>query len=163
MHITLPTNQSASDHLPLLHGNPAMSSTSRFSQQETLNCPSSPPKAATEMANPTPRSSTTPEITARRLRLPLPTRLQKGPSTTRVQGAIDDQKFLSSSPVTFQDWSKILDLTQQDDAANDALMVSSTLDIHELHAKVIAYVFQSSSIIITLQEQGNNACRINTL
>jgi len=115
------------------------------------------------MANPTPRSSTTPEITARRLRLPLPTRLQKGPSTTRVQGAIDDQKFLSSSPVTFQDWSKILDLTQQDDAANDALMVSSTLDIHELHAKVIAYVFQSSSIIITLQEQGNNACRINTL
>lgn len=142
-----------------------MSSTSRLSRQETLDYPSSPPKAATEMANPTPRSSTTPEITARRIRLPLPTRLQKGPSTTRVQGAIDDQKF-SSSPVTLQDWSKILDLTQQDDAANDALVVSSTLDIHELHAKVIAYVFQSSSITIILlglQEQGNNACRINTL
>jgi len=92
--------------------------------------------------------------------------LQKGPSTVCVQGAIDDQKILSSSPVTLQDWSKISDLTQQDDAASDALMVPSTLDIHELRAKVIVYVFQSSFIINTLlglQEQGNNACRINTL
>lgn len=93
------------------------------------------------MTNSTPRSSTTPEITVRRSRLPLPTRLQKGPSTIRAQGAIDDMKISSSSPVTLQDWSEILDLTQQDDAASDALMVPSTLDIHELHAKIIAYVF----------------------
>ena len=126
-----------------------MSSTSRLSQQETLDYSSSPPTATIEMANSTPRSSTTPEITAKRLRLPLPTRLQKGPSTICVQGAIDDQNFSSSSPVTLQDWSKIIDLTQQDDAANDALMVPSTLDIHELHAKVIAYVFQSSFITDT--------------
>lgn len=151
LDITLPTNQSTPNPPSLLPGN--MSCIPISNQQETLDRPSLPPKAFIE---PITRSSSTPEPAVKRPRLPLPTRLKQGPPT--------DQKFPLPSPVVFQDWCK-MSTTDRDDAASD---VSSLMTTHELHSKAIMYVFQSNCItrplgLLGLQEQGNNACRINPL
>ena len=164
LDITLPTNQSTPNPPSLLPGN--MSCIPISNQQETLDRPSPPPKPIADMATiePITRSSSTPEPAVKRPRLPLPTRLKQGPPAARAQVATDDQKFPLPSPVVFQDWCKI-STTDRDDAASD---VSSLMTTHELHSKAIMYVFQSNCItrplgLLGLQEQGNNACRINPL
>ncbi|KAJ3567339.1 hypothetical protein NP233_g6434 [Leucocoprinus birnbaumii] len=157
----LASSQSAPDSPSMLFNNPAISRLPRSHDQADILPRPQPTKAMTSdtlkstVASTIPQDtemvegpSSTPVISAKRPRLPLPTRSQRRIQSTPTLGHSEgaDDKRPPPSPVVPQDWSKVplpasvAGRVQQDEVASEASGPVSAL-VHlspdELHSKVI--------------------------